>query len=332
MTMTSLNVNVGIDAGSHTSKLAYDDKVIAALDGFNTLELREQAEIFFDEPVFSCVVALPESLTRRERDDVIFNAKRSGFRNINIITAHDAMLNALGDDAGRVLVYDFGASKSDITMFDGGEVIDNEIISDVSGDEFDEVFAQWLSDRFTLDLIDKKILRGHAEKIKISLSSNEFVVWRDVHITADDLERLIHFTIKRAAHTIERFIACYEPSRLVMTGGCADTPIVRKIFGELNLNVRTDFDGELIARGVASKARELSKDTHGADRVSKAARLRELRGELIELEDMLTRKQKDRLYFLFRQAEGILPGDPAIITLMENLIKAIRDEELGVNR
>ena len=326
--MTGLNVNVGIDAGTHTSKLAYDDKLIATLEGFDPLELREQAEIFFDEPVFSCVMALPESFTRRQRDDVVFNAKKSGFKNITTISSHEAIINAIGENSGRVLVYDFGASKSDISIFDGDGVLDNETLSDVSGNKFDEVFAEWLSDRFTLDLIDKKILREHAEKIKISLSSNEFVVWRDVHITSDDLERLIRFTIKRAAHVVERFAACYRPGRFIMTGGCSFIPIARKIFDALNM--RFDLDDELIVRGAAIKARSLSKDNHTSDKINRASRLRELRGELIELEEFLSRKQKDRLYFLFRQAEGIASSDPAIINLMEKMIEEVRNEELGV--
>ena len=54
-----------------------------------------------------------------------------------------------------------------------------------------------------------------------------------------------------------------------------------------------------------------------------SAKLRELRGNIIELEEKQTRNQKDRLYLIFRQAEAI--NSTEIIKLMENLIKEIRD-------
>ena len=44
---------------------------------------------------------------------------------------------------------------------------------------------------------------------------------------------------------------------------------------------------------------------------------------MIGLEEKLTRRQKDRVYAMFRQAEGI--NDTGIIALMENLIRDIRN-------
>ena len=59
-----------------------------------------------------------------------------------------------------------------------------------------------------------------------------------------------------------------------------------------------------------------------AKRPDNAARLRELRAGMLELEERLTRRQKDRVYAMFRQAEGI--NDAGIIALMENMIREIR--------
>ena len=54
--MAGLNVCAGIDAGSSCSKLAYSDnlgtRILARSDGQDFMTLREEAEIFFDEPVF----------------------------------------------------------------------------------------------------------------------------------------------------------------------------------------------------------------------------------------------------------------------------------------
>ena len=324
MSMTNLNANVGIDLGSNTSKIAHNNKIIAAIDGFNILFLREEAEIYFDEPVFSCVVAVPDSFTNRQREDLIFNAKKSGFKYINLITSSEAMINALTlKNHERVLVYDFGASKSNITIFEGEKILETEFIKDISGDEFDNIFAEWLSERFTLNLIDKKTLRARANLIKIALSSNNFVVWRNVEITQDDFERLIRFSVKRVSHAVERFIDCYAPKRFIITGGCSEIPIVKRTFREIFSSV--EFDSELIAKGAALKARLISGGRKNQERSEQQAKLRELRGELIKLEDLLTRKQKDRLYFLFKQAEGIFANNPAIIKLMENMLQEIKD-------
>ncbi len=58
-------------------------------------------------------------------------------------------------------------------------------------------------------------------------------------------------------------------------------------------------------------------------KIDTGAKLRELRAGMLELEDKLTRRQKDRVYSLFRQAEGI--NDAGIITLMEGLICDIKN-------
>ena len=318
--MANLNVCVGIDAGSNTSKLAYDSKLIAELKNFDLLKLREESEIYFDEPVFSCVVALPDSYSRRQRDDVIFSAKKSGFKNVNIITAHEAINLALNYE--RALVYDFGASRSELTVFGDNEILENVIINDVCGNEFDRAFSEWLSERFTLNLIDKKVLLEKAREIKIFLSENDYVTWRDVNITRDDLERLIHFTVKRAAHVAKRLMRVYNPESFILTGGCSRIPLVRKIFTQV-VKDNIEINESLIANGASIKALSLTAGDKASERFDTAAKIRELRGNLLELEELLTRKQKDRLYLLFRQAEGI--NDPKIIALMENLIREIKE-------
>ena len=283
------------------------------------LKLREEAEIYFDEPVFSCIIAVPDSYTSRQKSDVVFKAKKSGFKNVDIITAHEAITLNLNYE--RALVYDFGASRSELTVFGDKEILESVILDDVCGNEFDKVFAEWLSERFTLDLIDKKVLLKKAEDIKIVLSVNDHIKWREVDIARDDLERLIHFTIKRAAHVAKRLMRVHNPESFILTGGCAKIPLVRKIFMNI-VNDTIEINESLIANGATVKANSFTTGNK-TEKFNTAAKIRELRGKLIELEESLTRKQKDRLYILFRQAEGI--NDPKIIALMENLIREIKE-------
>ena len=107
-----------------------------------------------------------------------------------------------------------------------------------------------------------------------------------------------------------------------MTGGCAEIPLAKKIFSGLFPQI--EFIKNLTALGAAARADSLSSARERKQRFDTNAKLREIRGSLMSLEDLLTRKQKDRLYFLFRQAEGILPNNPAMIKLLENLISEIK--------
>lgn len=324
MSTANLNVSVGIDAGSHSSKLAADNKIIATLMNFNLLKIREEAEIYFDEPVFSCVIALSDDLDKRERENVIYNARKSGFKNIELISAHEAILNSVDNKDARVLAYDFGASRSEIILFDQSQVIDREVIKDVCGDSFDKIFASWLSERFSLNLIDENELMTRAENFKRELSANDFITWRGVEIAREDFERLIYFSVKRVSHTVERFLDCYEPDKVFIIGGCAEIPIVKKIFA--SLSSRVEFAQNLIALGAAKKANSLSSTRQRAKQIDETQRLSEIRGALMTLEDLLTRKQKDRLYALFRQTEILSANTPALISMLENLISEINSK------
>ena len=71
------------------------------------------------------------------------------------------------------------------------------------------------------------------------------------------------------------------------------------------------------------KALALTKQEARKNIADSVSRMRELRAELLSIEEGLNRQQKDRLYTLFRQAEGM--NDAGIITLMESLIREIRN-------
>ncbi|MBQ9390437.1 MAG: hypothetical protein IJU07_09715, partial [Synergistaceae bacterium] len=102
---------------------------------------------------------------------------------------------------------------------------------------------------------------------------------------------------------------------------CAKIPLVR----EFLCDIFADADG-IIAKGAAMRALELTKQTQQQARKNlsdTASRMREIRTEILRIEDKLTRQQKDRLYVMFKQAEGI--NDYGAVTLMENLISEIRN-------
>lgn len=314
--MADLSVCVGIDAGSCESKLAYSDglgtRIIARLEGFDLTALREEAEAFCEEPVFSCVVSADSGV----------RADGTGFTEVCGIPQSEAVILGLQRE-GRNIVCDLGESACRIYVVEEHEVIDREEISDFCGKSIDRDFEEYIADRFTLNPKDLNI-SAETRRIKHALTENYFAVWREVKIFRDELERLIHFPAKRTTRVIQRLCRVHKPEGLILTGGSVKIPEVRRVIAEV-LGMTPEYRENLIAEGAAAKAREIQKVSARklTDKPDTAARLRELRADVLAIEDKLTRRQKDRVYSLFRQAEGI--NDAGIITLMEGLIRDIKN-------
>ncbi|MBR1657703.1 MAG: hypothetical protein IJ697_04470 [Synergistaceae bacterium] len=316
-----LNASTGIDAGSVSSKLAYADnlgtRIIAEAEGFDVLRLREEAEIFFDEPVFSCVIAVSEGLGSRRVDALKNSAMTAGFREIELMTSGEAMSLGLGNGA-RTLVYDFGASGSNFAVIEGGEILER-VTGDVSGGMFDKIFAEYLCERRLLKKIDSHLL-SEARRIKHILSESKSRLWHNVEIFREDFERLIYFPVKRSLLTFKRLKRVWKPERFVLTGGCVKIPLVQEFFEGAEI-----IDG-LIVKGAALKALELTR--RNRHEILKAvtdnsSKIRELRAEILGIEEGLTRRQKDKLYIMFRQAENA--NDAGILAIIGNMIREIQN-------
>ena len=321
MTAAGLNVYAGIDAGSACSKIAYSDnlgtRIIARSGGAvmaDFVALREEAEIFFDEPVFACVVAVHDDTPSRQREALRVNAVNAGFRDVNVIGQFEAMTLGLGDEV-RTVVCDFGASRCGFAVVEGGDVLDDGTV-DVGGGTFDKIFADYLRELRLMKKADDVIMT-EARRIKHILSDDESRLWHNMTVYRNDFERLIYFPVLRASHTLNRFVRVWRPERVVLTGGCAKIPLVREVFKGV------DVVDDLIAKGVSLKGLSLSKQETRRNIADNVARIRALRAEILRIEDGLTRQQKDRVYVLFRQAEGI--NDAGIIAMMENLIREIKN-------
>ncbi|MBQ6773125.1 MAG: Hsp70 family protein [Synergistaceae bacterium] len=330
MADSNVFISIGIDAGSKTSKAAYSDsngtRIIARLEGFDVNVLREESEIKLDDIITSCVIALPDDYNKRQHEDILNTAKRSGFENIDLISEYEAMNWAIDLESETcALICDFGASRVNLAVIGSDELIDSEVISDFGGNECDKYFASWLSERFILNLIDEKLLRQRAEQIKFTLGVSDSLTWRGIDILREDFERLIYFPVKSITHHARKFMRIYKPDKFILSGGMSSVPLIRRLFTEA-LNVSPEINADLIAKGAALKAKEYyesesENNRHNHD--ENLQRLRELKSEIIELEANLTRSQKDKLYLLFRQAEGI--NDSKIIALMEGLINELKD-------
>ena len=229
---------------------------------------------------------------------------------MNITGQFEAMTFGL-NDGSRILVCDFGASRCDFVFLADGEIVDYDSC-DVGGDMFDKIFAEYLCELRRLKKVDDSLM-SESKRIKHILSDDESRLWHNMTIQREDFERLIYFPVKRASHTLCRFMRVFRPVRLILTGGCAKIPLVREFF------TVAEIIDDLIAKGASLKGLSLSKQEAKKSIADNVSRIKTLRAEILRIEDGLTRSQKDKLYILFRQAEGI--NDSGIITMMENLIR-----------
>lgn len=305
-------ISIGIDAGTKILTAANKGQITAKLEGFDFNALREESEIFLDDIITSCYIAVPDDYNKRQRDEIIKLASNSGFDDVNIINSYEALIYA---DTGNSLICDFGASKFSMSVIDDNEILDEEFIPDLSGNIIDKIFTEWLSARFNINLADNT----KAEHIKIYLSNNNSFTWRGVDILREDFERLIYFQVKRASHTAKKFYRIYRPAKIILTGGMNNIPIIRQIFSE-ELNIIPEINQDLIAKGAAVAAS--SDDDKIKAKIDTAQKFKELRGQILIIEDLLTRSQKDKLYLLVKQAEGI--NDSGIIEILQNLISEIK--------
>lgn len=321
----SKQISIGIDYGNFKLKAAFlNNKKIHIIESDNFLALREECEIFFDDFVNSCVMALPENYSKRYKDEIAFKAKTSGFENVNLITSIDAVILGI-DFEGCVLVLDVGKTHSEALVINHKKLIE-KINFDINGDFFNRIFSEWLSARFLIEIIDENLLI-ESENLKISLSNSDFTEFRGVKITRDDFERLIRFHVRKIMHTLKRLESQYNPEKIIFTGNSCKIPLILNT-ASIMLKKSPEFIENLIANGTAVKNNSLFKNESLKNDANYDFRnkIRNLRHDLISIEEILTRSQKDRLYNLFTNAES---ENYEIINILENLmfeLKSLRSE------
>ena len=318
-------ISIGIDAGNFKLKAAFlNNKKIQVIESDNFLELREECEIFFDDFVTSCVIALPENYSKRYNDEIAFKAKTSGFENVNLITSIDAVILSVNSE-GCVLVLDVGKTHSEALVINHNK-LQEKINFEINGDFFNRIFSEWLSARLLIEIIDENFLI-ESENLKISLSKSDFTEFRGVKIKRDDFERLIRFHVRKIMHTLKRLESQYNPEKIIFTGNSCKIPLILNT-ASIMLKKSPEYIENLIAKGTAIKNNSLFKNESVKNDANSEIRnkIRNLRHDLISIEEILTRSQKDRLYNLFTNAES---GNYEIINILENLmleLKTLRSE------
>jgi len=258
------------------------------------LELKNNAEAFFNETITKAVVTVPAYFNDAQRQATKDAGRIAGLDILRLVNEPTAAALAYGLDkrnSGTIAVYDFGGGTFDISILkiqDGiFEVLATNGDTHLGGDDIDQLLIQIaLEDIATEwgapinnDTAAVETLRQAVIKAKEQLS---FALFTDIdleyngkryqrEVTRDLLERLIAPLIER---TLAPCRLCLADARLthedidevVLVGGSTRIPMVRKAVEKLfRSKPHTDLNpDEVVALGAAIQAGILSgevKDT-----------------------------------------------------------------------
>ena len=234
--------------------------------------LREDAEAYLNEFIYSCVITVPACFNSLRRSLVLYAAREAGFSgDVKILNEPTAAALSIGSKEGRYLVLDFGAGTADISVVEMESnvwhILESVGTSDIGGYDFDILLAEWLIERSGLywikenvkDLDIWNLFRSQAEKVKIALSSYDryellpFIAMREniepIMIEREDFNRLIRFHIKRIVNWVKMLWEAYKPQKLLLVGGSSKIPLLRQM---LEQDVASpEYFGYCIDEGVA---------------------------------------------------------------------------------
>jgi molecular chaperone DnaK (HSP70) len=238
--------------------------------------IREDAEVFLERFVSSCVLAVPACFSLAQREAMSQAAKAAGLREARIVNEPTAAALAFGGE-GRFLILDFGAGTVDVSVVESEnkvwQVLESVGSARLGGYDFDIALAEWLSERLRLDPMPiddprRRALVLEAENIKIALSSCRSYNWnppaldgrsflQPLRVEREDLERMMRFSIRRLIHVVRKLWERYEPERLLLVGGSSRIPLLYEILeGEIARPERLCLCAEeSVAAGAALYAR-----------------------------------------------------------------------------
>lgn len=209
--------------------------------------LREDAEAYLKQFVYSCVLAVPASFSFSERGALVSVARQAGFEKIRVVNEPTAAALFIGGD-GRFLVIDFGAGTLDLSVVEGEggvfQVVESQGRRDIGGGDLDRRLAEFLCRQIGLPLSSAKDPRGalilaEAEAIKIAMSDVRHVTWqvpagllmggRTLEVSRKDFESMILPTVEEVVRMVERLWREYDPQRLLVVGGSGRIPLLREL-------------------------------------------------------------------------------------------------------
>ncbi|MBN1591887.1 MAG: Hsp70 family protein, partial [Candidatus Coatesbacteria bacterium] len=252
--------------------------------------LKEEVELFLDEPVTDAVITVPAYFQDVQRQATKDAGEIAGLNVRRIINEPTAA--ALAYDVDRrsdqmLLVYDLGGGTFDVSIIEVNpgimEVIATTGDSHLGGLDFDlrimDWVMEWFKDEYKIDLRKDPVAIQHlkqaSEAAKIELSSNSKAIIKVPAIASKDgeiinlskditrttleelikdlLERTLDFT-NQALEDAE--LTPQEISQILLVGGSTKIPMVKKMIkSRMKQDPSTDINpDECVALGAAVQA------------------------------------------------------------------------------
>ena len=258
------------------------------------LELKNNAEAFFGEPITKAVVTVPAYFNDAQRQATKDAGRIAGLDILRLVNEPTAAALAYGLDkrnSGTIAVYDFGGGTFDISILKiqdgifevlatngdthlGGDDIDSLLIQIALEDVASEWGAPISDDSAAVETLRQAVIKAK-EQLSFALFANIDLEYNGKRyqrqITRDILERLIAPLIER---TLAPCRLCLADAKLthedidevVLVGGSTRIPMVRKAVETLfRSKPHTELNpDEVVALGAAIQAGILSgevKDT-----------------------------------------------------------------------
>ena len=213
--------------------------------------LREDAEVYLNTFIYSCVITVPACFNSFQRVAVLNAAREAGFSGeVRILNEPTAAALYVGNKEGRYLVLDFGAGTADISVVEMESnvwhVLESVGTKNIGGYDFDVLLAEWIAERAGLHGIKDNVenlhiwnyLRSESEKAKIALSTCEHFEllpfaalerFEPIVIEREDFNRLIRFHIKRIVNWVRILWEVYKPQKLLLVGGSSKIPLLKQM-------------------------------------------------------------------------------------------------------
>ena len=222
--------------------------------------------------VNKAVITVPAYFDDNARGQIILAAKLAGIEVLRVIAEPTAAAYAYGANKkkeGCYLVYDLGGGTFDISLLNMMQgvlqVVTTGGDSMIGGDDIDELFARYISNKYSLNY-DYDLLIA-AKKLKHNLSQATEVIFQqgnqEILITREEfesaIEPLIDKTIAIAVDTVQE-VENLDLDGIILVGGSTRIPLIRKkLEQKFGIEIFDNLDpDQIVAMGAAMHAENLS--------------------------------------------------------------------------
>ncbi len=233
--------------------------------------LKMQAEKKLEQKIMKAIVSVPAYFDDNQRGQIMMASKMAGLTVLRLIAEPTAAAYAYGlnkNSKGTYLVYDFGGGTFDVSILNIQTGILQVIATGgdnmMGGDDIDYLIAQYLSNKYNLDLLSDLTL--YAKKAKEFLSENSTIEMmiggKILNLTRQEIEQLITPIIDKTVNITQSVLNDVENVALqgiILVGGSSKIPLVaQKLQSYFQTKIYSDIDPEkAVVLGASLQAESL---------------------------------------------------------------------------